>query len=160
MGKENNKKKSSDFVEMRDLREEQKKLDKKKKKVAIPCSHTNAKGKLKLNFLGKGNLVQCEKCETVFDFSTISHDDLKDAIRIVHNAINQVKVMTDDPEKEYAVISNLGQLDYNLKELEELYRRATNKYGKGEKKKKNKDDFGQYGINALSFTGGKNKKYY
>lgn len=158
------KKKNNDFTPMSDLMEEKKKLEKKMGKISIPCSHTNDNGKVKFDFLGKGNLVRCKKCGCTFDFGTIDPDDLHKAVLTVHNAINQVKSMTDDPNREAGVINTLGNLDYNMKEMEELYRKTVFNYHKGGKKKKNRknNDFGQYGYNNIDFIGTKPKKnkYY
>lgn len=158
MGKDNKKK--SDFTPMSDLMEEKKKLEKKISRAAIPCSHTNDKGKVKVEFLGKGNLVRCKKCGAKFDFSSIQMDDLEEAARILHNAINQIKALSDDPEREQSVIRSLGEMDYNLKEMVDLYRKSVNNYGKGQKKNKNRDnDFGSYGMGSISFIGGKKNRY-
>lgn len=158
-------KKNNDFTPMSDLMEEKKKLEKKMKKITIPCSHTNSNGKVKIDFIGKGNLVRCKKCGCKFDFSVIDSDNLRNAIRTVHNAINQVKAMTDDPEREETVIKNLGELDYNLDAMEELYSKTVYQYNKtgGKKKKKhNNNDYGNYGANSIDFIGGgkRKNKYY
>lgn len=155
------KKKNNNFASMSDILEEKKKLDKKLAKVAIPCSHTNDKGKLKIEFLDNG-LARCKKCGSVFSFETISHDSLDKAVRTVHNAINQIKALTEDPDREQGVINSLGQLDYNLKETAELYKKTVSNYGKGGKKKNKKqyDSFGSYGAGSIEFIGGKKKNKY
>lgn len=158
MGKDNKKK--SDFTPMSDLMEEKKKIEKKISRAGIPCSHTNDKGKVKVEFLGKGNLVRCKKCGTKFDFTVIQMDDLEAAQRLIHNAINQIKALSDDPEREQSVIRSLGELDYNLKETVDLYRKSVDNFGKGKKNKKHHDsDFGSYGMGSINFIGGKKNRY-
>lgn len=155
-------KKHNDLFETKkSLLEEQKKLQKKIAKIRIPCSHTSAKGKLKVEFI-KGTLCECENCGTKFDFEQIDLKELEDAILVVHNAINQIKAFTNDPDNDRRIITTLGDLDYNLSEIKELYKRATKEFGKGKKKKKSHDDaFGSYGASSINFVGsGKKGKYY
>ena len=141
------------FQTMSDLMEEKKKLEKKLGKVMIPCSHTNSNGKLKVDFLNNRK-VRCKKCGCEFSFEQVEADDARNAIRTVHDMINQIKAMSDDPEKESAVIEQLGNLDYNLKEMSDLYAKTvTNNARGGKKKKKNKDNnaFGNYGTSSIKF---------
>ena len=158
------KNKDTSFETMRDLQEEQKKLQKKMGKIMIPCSHTKDNGKLKVDFLGDTK-VRCKRCGAIFDFRVIKKEELKSAIETIHNALNQVKALSSDPEREQGIIRELGSIDYNLKEFVELYERTQDIYGKGNgKKKKNKggynDDFGSFGANNIDFIGGKNKYRY
>ena len=151
------------YADKKSLLEEQRELEKKIAKMKIPCSHTSNKGKVKVDFEANG-LGKCKICGTKFRFDIIDLNDLDKAIMIVHNAINQVKVFSDDPNRERKVIIKLGELDYNLSELRELYKRASKDLGNG-KKKKNKshdDQFGSYGTGNIGFVGGGKKKgkYY
>lgn len=152
--------KNSNFESLRDLMEEEKKLKRKMRKLKIPCSHTNDKGKIKVEFI-KGTLARCKKCECVFDFGRIEFDELDAAVETVHNAINQIKALSNDPEKEANLIRELGSIDFNLSEMADLYKRTITKYGKGtNNKKKNKDSsFGSYGASNINFIDGKKNKY-
>jgi len=153
-------KKTSEFQSMRDLQEEQKKIEKKLRKVKIPCSHSNSNGKIKVDFINNSTLAKCKKCGTKFDFKTIPFEELEHAQMVMHNAVNQIKAFSDDPEKERSVIVTLGDFDYNSFEIVELYKRTINAFGKNKKnnKKKHDDDFGAYGIgSAISLSGGKKK---
>lgn len=147
MGKNNN-----DFQTMSDLMEEKKKLEKKLSKVMIPCSHTNSNGKLKVDFIGRTR-CRCKKCGAEFDFEQVSQDEAKEAIATLHNMINQIKALSDDPEKEFSVIKELGSIDYNLKEVCDLYEKtiANNTRGGKKKKKQNDNVFGSYGSGSLKF---------
>lgn len=149
MGKNN----KYEFQSMADLMEEKKKLEKKIAKTTIPCSHTNSNGKLKVDFFGK-NMARCRKCGAEFSFEQVSAEEAAGAIRTLHDMINQIKALSDDPEKEFSVIKELGSLDYNLKEVGELYAKtiAHNSRGGGKKKKKNHDNaFGNYGTSNIRF---------
>lgn len=149
-------KKDSRFESLRDIYEEETRLRRKREKLKIPCSHTNDKGKIKVDFI-KGTVARCRKCGAQFDFSQIPMDDLYEAIDVVHNALNQIKALSNDPEKESKLISDLGSIDYNLSEMAELYKRTIEKNGKGGKNKKKHSDnsFGSYGANSLDFIGGR-----
>ena len=157
------KNKNNDFTPLGDLLEEKKKLEKKMSQIRIPCSHTKKSGKVTFDFI-KGNSVRCKTCGCVFDFTAIDSDELASAIKTVHDAINQVKAMSNDPSEEKKIIRRLGELDYNLNELASLYDITVNRYSKGgkKKKKKNEDSFGSFGANNLEFIGGGKKKnrYY
>lgn len=157
MGKKHN----DVFETKKSLLEEQKKLQKKIAKIRIPCSHTTAKGKLKVDFIN-GAYCECKNCGTKFDFEQIELKDLEDAILTVHNAINQIKAFTNNPDDDRRIIITLGDLDYNLSEIKELYKRTTKEFGKGKKNKKSYDDsFGSYGASSINFVGsGKKNKYY
>ena len=156
--------KNSNFTSMADLMEEKKKLEKKMSKIKIPCSHTKSNGKLKVDFINGGTLARCKKCDCVFDFGRIDFNDLDDAVQVVHNAINQIKALSNDPDKESNIIRELGSMDYNLGEMVELYKRTINSFSKNKKKKNknnnNNSSFGSYGASSISFIdGGKNRKY-
>ena len=154
MGKNKDK-----FENKRSILEEQRILEKKLRKLKIPCSHTNNKGKLKVDFIN-GTLAECKKCGAKFDFGQIELKDLDKAIMVVHNAVNQIKAFSNDPESERGIIIQLGEIDYNLSELRELYKRAVNSYSKNNNKKKNKSDdgFGSYGISNIGFASSKKRK--
>lgn len=158
MGKHDGEKKNKGFEcidSIEDLKEAQKAISKKIEKAKIPCSHTNENGKIKIKFLDDSTRVQCKKCGAMFDFKTVDMDTLNDAIRIVHNAINQVKVLSDNPSEDKKVIRLLGELDYNLGNLSELYEATTKSFNKNKNKKKKKnrdyDSFGQFGAGSVRY---------
>ena len=154
MSKHDDKKKGFDF-NVQDLIEEQKELAKKIEKAKIPCSHTNANGKIKVRFLDGGTKVQCKKCHEIFDFGTISLDELKRAVNIVVNAGNQIKALSDSPDEERKYIKAIGETIYNVKNIVDVYESVTGKMGKNNKKNKKKnrdyDAFGQYGAGSIRF---------
>lgn len=143
-----------ELTDVSSLYAEQKKIARKIEQAKIPCSHTNAKGKLKVKFMDN-NLVKCQRCGTVFSFEPVSNKELKNAVQTVHNAINQCKALSNDPRGEASLIKTLGNMDFNLTELLQLYERISNN-GDKKKKKKNKkdryDSFGESGMDALRFN--------
>lgn len=143
------------------LAEKRKKIDREMKRVSIPCSHQNAKGKLKVEAINNGTVVECKLCKSVFDIAKIDARELNNAVKIVHNAINQIKTLTDDPEREEEIIETLGNLDYSLGEIPELYERMYGKVGKKKKKDHNRDDsFGYYGIQGMTMNGRNRNRNY
>jgi len=131
---------------------------KEKKKIAIHCCHQNEKGKLKIYPYEKGKTgdYQCKYCKTIFNMNHISKEELKDALSTLHNAIQQIRSFADC-DKDEKIIMLLGELDFNLHETKELYERYADIYGKRNKKKKDRDDIGSYGVGSISFIGGKKK---
>lgn len=79
----------------------------------------------------------------------------------MHNVINQCKALTNDPNENRDVIKSLGEFDYNLDGIKELYLRAINDEG-GKKKKKNKnknhDSFGSFGGREIDFLGSRKRR--
>lgn len=151
MGKKHNN--EEQFTDVSSLYAEQKKIQRKIEQAKIPCSHTNNKGKLKVKFMD-GNLVKCSRCGTVFSFDPISMKELKGAVQTVHNAINQCKALSNDPQGEKDLIKTLGNIDFNLTELLSLYERISTNGDKKKKKNKKKDKgehFGESGMNAILF---------
>lgn len=151
-------KKNKDFgtLSVSDLKDQQRKLEKKIKQITIPCPHTKSNGKLCGKFI-KGDLFKCDRCGEVFSFAQVSGQTLKDAVDTCTNVLNQIKAFSQDPKEDADLIKSLGEIAYNLGEVPELYSRTMNI---DRKKKKNRneddDDFGGYG--TLTFIGNKKKK--
>ena len=157
MGKHDDKKKGFDCIDdIEDLKEAQKAISKKIEKAKIPCSHSNDNGKIKIRFLDEGTTrVQCKRCGEIFDFRTVDGETLRNAVTVVHNAINQIKALSDNPREEKKLINTLGEMDYNLKNLIEIYDATTKSFNKGNGKKKKKnhdyDSFGQFGAGSVRY---------
>lgn len=150
----------SDFEEdLAAIREEKRKIEKKERKIMIRCSHQSRKGKLKIEPIDEKGNYRCRKCGAVFNMNKISEGTLEDASNILVNALQQVRCFAD-VEDDYDLIKLLGDLIYNLKETNHLYRRMVDLYDKGNKKKHKREyeDFGRYGTGALSFMSDKKKK--
>lgn len=146
------------------LKEKIKRLEHEKTKhereLKAPCSHTGKNGKLAVKFLeGKGNLCQCKICETVFSLKTYDKDDIAIAVEVVHDAINQIKVMTEDPKADESILTSLGKVDLKLLAIPKHYAATILKNGNpkknknGKKKHKNNqgnNNFYAYGVENLS----------
>ena len=160
--KKKHKENNSGMMTLHDIMEQKELLNRELNKVKIPCSHTNSEGKLKVDFLSNTR-VRCKKCGEEFDFAIVPKKELEKSIETVINVVNQIKAMSDNPNKERPVIVQLGNLAFNLGELSTLYDRTVSKYGKNDnrKKKKNKhnNEFGSYGINSIDFIPNKRNKY-
>lgn len=159
-------KKEFENLSLRSIEEERRKLEKKRKKIMIPCTHSSKKGNPKGTM--EGNKFTCELCGATFSITKISMDELHEAASTLHNAINQIKLMSDNPEQDSSLIDVLGNTDFNINEVVSLYRNMTQS-GKKKKKNKNRNRDGR-GANggytngqAISFVDGgygKKKKYY
>lgn len=147
MGKKNN-----DFQGIGDLLAKKKKLEKEIKRIAVPCSHLNKKGELKVEL--SDGVAKCKKCGLRFGLDQYSSDTVRESVRVVHDVLNQLKVFSDSPDDDNDLIRSLGELDFNLSSIEELYSRMLEEQGRGKKKKKNNDydAFGSIGRD-VSFIG-------
>ena len=136
-------------------------IQKQRKRIVVECPHQNDKGKLKLEAIDDEGTYRCKFCKSTFNMTLIPRDKLNDAVETLHNALQQIRCFSD-PRDEHKLIRIMGELDFNLQESAELYERIVNIYGRGGKKKKDRDredSFGEYGTQGLSFIGtGKKKK--
>lgn len=151
MAKEEKKKEFQS--ELTRIDELQRELDKERKKTVIKCNHRGHKGGLKLNHLG-GDQFECKICKTRFNTARLSDQQLMGAIDTVHNAIQQIRCFSNKAEDE-SLVKFFGEIDYNVMNLPELYRRvstAFNRDGGGKKKNKHQQDsWGSYGTQNLQF---------
>jgi hypothetical protein len=151
------KKKKNFLSKLERINEAQKEFEKERKKVIIHCAHQNDSGKLKIKPINEKGDYECKYCHVEFNMNTIQENDIKDACKTLHNAIQQIRSFSDS-EDDAKLITVLGELDFNLQETAELYDRIVNAYGKNKKNKKKKyndrDDFGSYGVGSISFIGG------
>lgn len=160
MGKKNKK----GFNSLKELDAQRQSLEKKMKQISIDCSHTKHNGKFAGKFIEGTNILRCDRCGAKFNPSQYSHKTLKDAVQVCNDAINQIKMFSENPDDgdDGEIISMLGSIAYNLSDIPELYRRTVSEDGGGKKKKKKHnnnydgDGFGHYG-DLGSFTG-KSKK--
>lgn len=161
MGKKNKNEYKAEGNYLTDLYKEKERIEKEIRRAAIKCSHTNSEGKLKVTFPNGDSIAVCKKCKTRFDFGKVRREQLDTAIKIMHNVINQCKALTNDPNENRDVIKSLGEFDYNLDGIKELYLRAINDEG-GKKKKKNKnknhDSFGSFGGREIDFLGSRKRR--
>lgn len=165
--KENNNKQKSLFREkLNKIEQVRKEIEKEKKKIVVECAHQNEKGKLKISAVNEHGEYECKYCKQRFNMDPIKDGQLAGAIKVVHDAIQQIRCYSDI-EEDTKLIRLLGELDFNIQETQELYSRVVNVFGKGNgnKKDKNKnknrdnnDNFGGYGSGPISFIGGGKKR--
>ena len=166
MGKKNKKNKSinvENLISDEALRSLSKKevtalkanLDKISKEVRIGCSHTKKNGEPTLTVIDQDRqLVECDKCGVRFSLALISGKELNHATRTIHNAVNQIKLLTDGDKADQKAITDLGLIPENNDGVNALYNRTLLASGKGKKnKKKNKNNsYGGYGYGAIKFN--------
>lgn len=136
------------------INEELKKAERAKKKIVIKCPHQNSNGKLKVYSVG-GDKFRCKYCGEVFSMKKISMGDLKESVEILHNVIQQMRAFSD-PDTDMKFIEHLGEMDFNIAEIPEVYERISSLLQKKKKDKTNdEDEFGFRGMRGISFIDGK-----
>ena len=140
--------------------EAEQKLKRERQKLIIPCSHTKKGGeKLNLNLVDDNTgetIAKCNQCGTKFSLTPVREDELRDAVMVIHDAVNQLKIYSEDPKAEAKMIEALGNIDFNVLNLPEMYKTAVEQYsGKKKKKRRNNsdDNYGSYGGASLFGSG-------
>lgn len=152
MGK--NKQKGMGIVDadLRQIEEAQRDLEKKKRQLAIKCNHRTKHGEF--NFSPEGStIVKCNSCKDEFDIARIKKDTLEESVQVIHSAIQQIRMLSN-PEEDKHVIKSLGDLDYNLRSIPDIYRRVDEVHGKNKGKNKNKNKNKNRGGNSIGAYGG------
>jgi len=115
---------------------------------------------LKIKPIDERGNFKCKDCSTEFNMNPIIREDLKRAIQILHDAIQQIRCFAD-PDEDGKMIRLLGEADFNNEEIQRLYARTLDAYSKNRKKDKfgdrDRDNFGSYGTGAISFIGSRKK---
>lgn len=133
------------------FKEKMKELEKQLKQVPIRCPHQyeERKNKSALKIIPGSVDVKCKRCQEEFSMKKVKTEELMNAVKVLHDAINQIKVCCDPTnEKDMELIENLGKQDFYNLDVVEVYERVTSDYGnkKKNKKKKNKgSSIGYYG---------------
>lgn len=136
---------------LKDIMQERKDLDKQLARLKAVCNHKNNEGtKIKVEPVGPGStVVVCTKCLAEFDISTIDAEKLAEAVEIVHNALNQVKVLTSSKkQRDINLCRAYGEADCTITNLPSVYNKIVAEYAnKGKKKSKNNrgNEHGYYG---------------
>lgn len=132
----------------------QKELEKAIKQVSVKCPHqyTGDKANKPALKMDKDDptMVVCKRCEEEFSMTKHDNADVMNAIKVLHDVINQLKLCSRPTnEKDMALIESLGKQDLLNLELYELYSRITDenqqKKNKKKKKKHGGNDYGGYG---------------
>ena len=138
------------------IAKERKEIERREREIRSQCSHTNHKGDFVLDFFGNGSDARCKICGEEFNMDPINNQELKNAINVVHNAIQQCRSFSDACE-DVNIVTMLGRADYNVTALlPALYRNVSKEFYKGSNNKKNKnkkkqhDSFGGYSNGRFS----------
>ena len=144
---------------MNEILESQRALDKQVRKMKVQCAHVNKNGKLKLTEVGNG-YFECDICGERFSLAPIDRHTLDAAVEVIHNAAQTIRCYSD-AEQDRNLIVAIGELDYNVRELPDIYEKVSSAYTRnqgGKKRNKNKNrnqggGFGQFGAGNVSFLG-------
>lgn len=139
---------------LREMQDTERALRRKKKELIINCDHKNDKGKWKLQLDDETGQFRCKYCGVKFFMTTYNNKTVEDAVGVVHDMLQQIRCFANDDDVKWVRI--LGELDMNLQDAAELYQRTIDTYvkKKDKTKKKQRDEFGSYGTESLSFMGG------
>jgi transcription elongation factor Elf1 len=144
-------KKKGLMLDLEKVDDELKSVQRRRKEILVRCNHQNANKKLKLIPLNDRGDFKCKICHQTFNMNLIEKSNLLNAVQVIHNAIQQIRALNEiDEDKK--ILKYLGEMDFNIQELSELYDRIVAVYGKNKKKKRrDDDDIGSYGVGALEF---------
>jgi transcription elongation factor Elf1 len=140
--------------QMSKLHKAEAELKRARKAALVQCSHQKKNGSLKVDFLGNSTEVKCKICGTRFDVEAINEREIKQAAKVIFNALQQIRSFSDR-EEDHERIEELGRIALNIEELPEYYLTMlgifnTKKKNKNKNKKKNNRD-DQYGYGHRSF---------
>lgn len=161
-------KKNKEFEKERnDLYELRRQLREKEKRIVSRCSHRKKSGKLALRVLSDGRF-ECKRCGETFSMEQIPGRDISNALRVVHDMINQIRCLTDpDRERDVRISEALGILNFDIKEAAELYERIVRKNSEDRedrddrfegREEREREPFGGFGALSFSYEGGKKEK--
>ena len=126
----------------------------------ITCDHIKKDGTINLKLLqgqayGKdGEIItyrkgdcKCKHCHTQFNIKKIPEQKLKEAVEVMHDAINQLKSLNgrNKGDRDPNMIAHLGKLDLDNMKVLMVYTKTFIQKGKHKKKnKKNKKGLTDY----------------
>lgn len=134
-------------TDLRQIEQAQKELEKQKRLLAVKCNHRTKSGEFNFFPVNGGTLVRCNSCKDEFDIANLDEDKLKKSVDYVHSAIQQTRMLSN-PDDDKAIIKQLGDLDYNLRSVPEIYHRVQEVHSRNKKSKKNKNKGGGGSIGA------------
>lgn len=150
MGKKLNKEKQFKNLvkqEMAEIKAEERRIAKRRRAAMAACSHT--RGKHYTIDFSRNNQAYCRECGAKFSLKTFDLAEVSESAKMLNSALQQVRLLADERE-DADLISDLGRLAADIEQVEEIYRRHLDRYGKnGNGKKKNRNnhenDSSQYG---------------
>lgn len=108
----------------------------REKEIIADCSHQDRKGNFTIHPIGSG-IYECEECGEKFSMDKVGNKEIQAAIQTIHNAINQIRILADLRKPKDVVISKtVGALNFDVKEIAELYERIVRRKGKENKNHK------------------------
>jgi transposase-like protein len=161
MGKHEGKYTDDFEMELTKIRDRKKEIEREEKKAMVKCPHQSRKGKIKIEPVNDKGDYKCKKCGATFSMNEVSEQEICSAADTLHNAIQQIRCFADI-ERDHKLIKFLGELDFNLREINTLYTKIVDIFGdnkrKNKDKYKDKEEFGSYGIGSVtSFIGNRRK---
>lgn len=134
-----------------EVEEAEKVLRRKKRELATSCGHKKKSGKLNLRpSEDEPGKYVCKKCHKEFSLERISKKEAVHAAEVIDSMIQQIKCFSSDDEIDDKILRELGNMSCGLETVLDMYNKCLKSVGKKEKKK-NKDKFGNYGFQGMSF---------
>ena len=135
-----------------EVEEAERNYKRKKKELAASCDHKKKSGKLALDQVD-ADIYRCKKCKQEFSLRKISRKEATKSAEVINDMIQQIKAFSNDDGDE-KILKELGTVSCSLETILDLYNKCLKSIAKKDKKK-NKDSFGNYGFQGMSFI---NKK--
>lgn len=134
-----------------EVEEAEKVLRRKKRELATSCGHKKKSGKLNLKPAEDDpSMYVCKKCGKEFSLARISKKEAVNAAEIIDSMIQQIKCFSSEEDIDDRILKDLGAMSCSLETVLDLYNKCLKSVGKKDKKK-NKDKFGSYGFQGMSF---------
>lgn len=142
--------KSERINQLRDeLSQKEKELKKKKRELASTCDHKKKSGKLSVEPLDDGTF-RCKKCGQEFSLNKINRKEAIKSAEVLNDMIQQIKCFSNGDEQDDKIMKDLGYMSCSLETVLELYNKCLKSAGKKDKKK-DKEKYGNYGFQGMSF---------
>jgi hypothetical protein len=93
----------------------------------VTCTHQTPEGKLTIERLNNNNDVRCTDCGMEFNLNHIDSRKFKEALKVIFTMIQQTRTYLNE-EEHSEMNSFLGELDYNSKEVKDLYKYLTQSF--------------------------------
>lgn len=135
-----------------EVEEAERNYKRKKKELAASCDHKKKSGKLSLDQVD-GDIYRCKKCKQEFSLRKIQRKEATKAAEVINDMIQQIKCFSND-ETDEKLLKELGSMSCSLETILDLYNKCLKSIAKKDKKK-NKDSFGNYGFQGMSFINNK-----
>ena len=139
----------SDFDKMDELVNTQQRVEREINALRAACPHVGKKsGNPKYQQIPGTSLVKCSKCGEVFTQKPIKPEESAQAVEVLSNMINQLKLLSSG-EIDDKLVKKLGAVLSSIKEVQKIYnnRVLNNGKKKNKNKKNNKNRYDGYSYN-------------